>query len=75
MQLLVLAVCSIFAPVSCVSGYIFLVASGVVGLGVLSWSFVGMDSIGRFCSAFRDCAHSAFGGAQANEQAGSFARH
>jgi uncharacterized membrane protein YqjE len=45
MQLLVLAACSILALVSCVLGYIFLIASGVVGLAHLagiSWVWIAL---------------------------------
>ena len=48
-QLLVLAVCSILALVSCVLGYIFLVASGVVGLAHLagiSWGWTALGAAG-----------------------------
>ena len=68
-QLLVLVGCSILALVFCVLGYVFLIATGVVRLGTFGWNLVGMGGIGRGWSAFRGCAHSALGGAQANGQA------
>ena len=49
MQLLVLAACSILALVSCVLGYIFLIASGFVGLAHLagiSWVWTALAAAG-----------------------------
>ena len=49
MQLFVLAACSILALVSCVLGYIFLIASGVVGLAHLagiSWGWTALAAAG-----------------------------
>ena len=49
MQLFVLAACSILALVSCVLGYIFLIASGVVGLARLagiSWGWTALAAAG-----------------------------
>jgi uncharacterized membrane protein YqjE len=49
MQLLVLAACSILALVSCVLGYIFLIASGVVSLAHLagiSWGWTALAAAG-----------------------------
>lgn len=49
MQLFVLAACSILALVSCVLGYIFLIASGVVSLAHLagiSWGWTALAAAG-----------------------------
>jgi len=51
-QLLVLAVCSILALVSCVLGYIFLVASGVVGLAHLAGISWGWTALGAAAAHF-----------------------
>jgi Protein of unknown function (DUF1469). len=48
-QLLVLAACSIFALVFCVLGYVFLIASGIVGLAHLtgvSWVWTALAAAG-----------------------------
>jgi uncharacterized membrane protein YqjE len=48
-QLLVLAACSILALVFCVLGYVFLIASGVVGLANLagiSWIWMALAAAG-----------------------------
>jgi len=60
-RLLVLAACSILALVFCVFGYVFLIASGVVGLAHPA----GISWVWTFC----DCARSAVGCAQPNDQA------